>query len=329
MKSLIVGSTAAKYHIPTWRTPKDLDIWSDTYDTAPFKKVPAWFFDHFGTGVMSLEALVLLKLSHAQFNVHWEKTIEDLRAFETAKPGILASVLSNNFKLYARLVEFWAGIHGAKSVKFTEALFNDNVTRYTDHDALHKFVNPNPAYRQVLVDGSQTLVSYPKFQKLDNSEKLALAAEEVLVVALERFIHLDAESAVKAAYKQLVTSMTKGRFTDFLLVSVVDLYACTALYGRFESFKNKMQTDYESLAVSITTDVMLGDEDSWEESESTEYVVFYVPCVEKHYAVPLSMCSITKGVITLQPHIQLDQLTICVTPTHDTRNPWMLWGRSG
>jgi len=60
------------------------------------------------------------------------------------------------------------------------------IPRFFDHDVLHRFISPLPAYLKVLENGDPVNISPNKFYKLSLLEQKEIIWEETLALALER-----------------------------------------------------------------------------------------------------------------------------------------------
>ena len=61
-----------------------------------------------------------------------------------------------------------------------------NITRYVEHDTLHKWVKESPSYLKVVKDSIQP--SETEWNKLTQSEKVDIIREEAFVLGLERYL---------------------------------------------------------------------------------------------------------------------------------------------
>lgn len=165
------------------------------------------------------DLLLTLKISHAQWDIHWEKTILDV-------DFMIKNGAQVHQEFHDRLVQHWATIHYNKKIsmdKSNEEFFTDAVHRKIDHDELHKLVafNEVPMHEKIRLDPNSPLCNKNLFEGLSQIEREQCAAEEIMVIALERYIPDSRNSSVRIglskARKQLVTRMTKGWFCQFLV----------------------------------------------------------------------------------------------------------------
>lgn len=234
MNWLIVGSTATYHWFPDSRIPQDIDLLTPAKVVGNESKVCVvdcqWH--EAAELLMSLnkdpvfmdpDLLYTLKVSHAHWNVKWDKTMYDV-AFLQNKGCQL------NSRAYSELVSVWTRVHGEKRVNMNQTMdtfFKDAVRREYDHEMLHELVafNRRPMHEKIRPNLSNAWCSEEMFCDLTVDEQLQTALEEMLVTAIERS-HLTVDSkrstkvsAVYTAYKQLVTSMTKGWFARFLIMN--------------------------------------------------------------------------------------------------------------
>lgn len=234
-KWLIIGSTAA-YH---WfgdklRKPKDIDLltpvsvktadanicfidtqWHDVADRIIEKNSNPVFAD--------ADILYTLKVSHAEWDIHWDKTMYDIHMLKE-----LGAKLDE--EIYDLLIPVWKQIHKKKNVNLNKPVkefFTDHVKREYDHEYLHELVSfyDRPLHERIRKDLNSVSVSKELFYQLDEHDQYLVALEELMVTAIERgnlnykSSKLDIVRAVNVAYKQLVTSMTTGWFAEFLIIN--------------------------------------------------------------------------------------------------------------
>jgi hypothetical protein len=242
---ILIGSNALKYWFPDARESNDYDYISDSakdgnfhfigFDGMKFEYywLPTFeilysdykeYIDEIGceSYVARPELLYTLKLSHAFFNVHWEKTMHDICFFQERNIQYIPNLLEILYKEFEKL-------HGKKKAylaKSNDDFFNDNVNRMYVHDDLHLAVayGERPLYESIKKDLSKAAVSVALFLQLPRESQLQLCREEIYVTALERFLiprdfRMSKLAAYRAAAKQLVTSMSSGWFPRFIILN--------------------------------------------------------------------------------------------------------------
>jgi hypothetical protein len=247
--SLIIGSTAAKHHYPEFREPADLDIATLDYknntrgiEMKPIAPLLHYLADNsLDLDIATPEILYTLKLSHAEWNIHWGKTMADIKFFQEKNIRVIP-------ELYKSLFKHWEEVHGKKNVtldKPKEKFFTPGVKRVIDHDTLHSIMAyyDKPLYQTILKDDQEVLTDYNKFILLSHENQIKLAREEIYVIALERYaIPFNMKVPKKAAYffscRDLVTRMTKGWFPKFIINNWSELYQPEIDY--FSKFNNNL-----------------------------------------------------------------------------------------
>lgn len=237
-KWVITGSTAAKHWFPDWREPKDIDLLTPAtvttsdqqvlYIDAKWHRLAETLIER-STNRTFLDANLLftLKVSHAYWNIHWDKTMHDIWQFQ--ERGCLLDL-----DLHDDLVRLWTEVHGAKKVNLmqgTDTFWQDAVKRRYDHEWLHEQVafHGRPLHERVRRNPTSVWVSRDLFDDLPLDLKYDLILEEVLVTAIERFNLTAASSkverlrAVTHAHRLLCTSMTKGWFAQQVVLSTYHL----------------------------------------------------------------------------------------------------------
>ena len=239
MSFLIIGSTAMYHWYQCARYPKDIDIMSPekVHCYAPSRLLIETSWNPVFEEIMDINEdkvfldtnlLLTLKMSHLQWDIKWLKHRHDVHFLQSIG-------WKKNEDIYHKLVEHWNTVHGAKKVNLNKApdeFFNRFVKRVYNHDYLHEVVayGGKPLHLSIQKEGHAVLSDESKFILLDRENRLKLALEELLVVAIERYqLHPDSTRveklmAVSGAYKKLVTTMTSGWFCDFLLDSHHEIF---------------------------------------------------------------------------------------------------------
>lgn len=253
---LIIGSVATYHWFPDAREPKDLDILSETV----VKQLPVldtqWH--EVANKIITLnkdpvfadpDVLYTLKVSHAQWNINWEKTVFDIIFLKEKGCKLLP-------ELHAELVTGWESVHGKKSVKMNESVeefFKSYVKRKFNHEKVHESVAyyGNPMHEKIRPNLDNVWCSSEMFFNLPKDMQYATGKEELLVTAIERF-NLTSKStktqclvALQKAYKLLCTSMTKGWFALFLIENYKQIFLDSKqeLYVKITSAVESLETN--------------------------------------------------------------------------------------
>lgn len=215
---------AAKHWFPDFREPKDLDYITEE----PFmsREVQHYWIPSFeyilntnvDTTYVDANYLYTIKVSHAAWNIHHDKTLKDIIFFQHKGCEL-------NIELYKALVKDWTVVHGKKHVnlnKPNEYFFVDKVTRKYNHDDLHRKLAfyEAPLHEKIRHNPFIALPNEELFNKLSKEDQLKCALEEIYVIATERFLDKYPLKIAKVkAMKQLITTMTKGWFNLFLILN--------------------------------------------------------------------------------------------------------------
>ena len=246
-KTILIGSRAAEWHWKKdwWQVHRnnqnvpDADYFirgvDKKYHGIHEMRVPVYahgipeeIFDSLkidGKRTLSKDHLFTLKVSHATFDIHWNKTMNDIVWMK--KQGCQLDE-----DLYKKLYAFWLITHKNHKSKVNlnktnKQFFEDNVTRKYVHDDLHLAVAyfGRPLYDMIKKDPGLAKVSHEKFEKLICPHtQLQLCWEELYVTALERYYipsegKMNPLTAYKFGARKLVTSMTKGWFPHFIVMN--------------------------------------------------------------------------------------------------------------
>lgn len=244
---MLIGSKAAKIHFPDFpREPHDTDYISEN----EIDKADCHYCEGFeyilnkypNQDVAPPEVLYTLKVSHAFWDIWWEKTMFDICFFQSKKVNL-------DEDLFKVLYKDWEKRHGKKKAylkKSNEDFFIDSVQRTYIHDDIHKAIayGNEPLYEKIKHDRSKAMTSYDLFLKLNDEEKLNLCREEIYVTALERILvpnefQKHPFAAFKEAAKMLITSMTKGWFPKFIVENWLKIR--TFKYDYVAKFKLKLE----------------------------------------------------------------------------------------
>jgi hypothetical protein len=259
---LIIGSTAAYRWFPDMRKPADLDLLTPA--TIKTSSTQLCFVDtqwHAAAEhVLSVnrdpvfadpDVLYTLKVSHAHWNIKWQKTMDDIEILRRKGCKL-------NFKLYEHLVEVWTEIHGKKHVNMNQSMdtfFKDAVQREYDHEYLHELVafNGRPMHERLRPDIGTAWCDQNLFNALTPDEQAQTVLEEIMATAIERSrLNNTARksqkfAAMNRAHFLLCTSMTKGWFARYLILNRFNL-----LYERKEEWLTIMNKALSVISTAPT-----------------------------------------------------------------------------
>jgi hypothetical protein len=192
---------------------------------------------------MTADELYTLKVSHAIYDVHWEKTVRDIKFFQRKGCEILPE-----FLVALRL--HWAEVHRSKRQSFDMPLtyfFKDAVKREVPHDELHVMVAPSPTYLKFVEEGTPT-PSQSKWLSLSDEERFASAWEEAFVIALERWSDQHPGNAYRRATHALVTRLHPIWLADFVLQNWdhFSIWSNSPLAGRYLKLLSDFQEKVSS-----------------------------------------------------------------------------------
>ena len=298
---IIVGSSALFYHGINNTKPKDLDVWffegedkkmfisenkhldldifeinKDIYDLIECK-------DGYATG----NSIYTIKCSHFSWDIFWDKTKRDILRLESLGFKLIP-------ELYEALKKLWVKEHGNKkflSLKKNKSdFFNDHVTYIHDHDLVHELVAyPNkPMYERCLTENEEVLIDKNKFLSMSKSDQLKLFKEEILVIALERWLlNKKLDKTLLEGYllslKKVITSLTKNWAADFIIFNL-NYYKCPTIedYKTFKrvltTLKHKKENDY----MNTNTDIGI-DKSKKTENENKKIVYDFINYVKSCY----------------------------------------------
>lgn len=234
----IVGSTAIHYNKLKFRPAKDLDIWTDDadlYETeqvrtgVDVKIIPTHILKmlRLNEGYCSADTVYTIKCSHLGWkNPMWSKHKVDIINLKSQGCELIP-------ELYKALVEYWKVELGNKDFlnlkQDKDEFFTDNVPYVYDHDWLHEQVSyPNPPmYTNCLREGEDVMIDREKFDLMPFEDRVRMFREEVVAIAIERYI---VNPNVKGRYTwtkayhlslhKTITQLTKGWATDFMVCNL-------------------------------------------------------------------------------------------------------------
>lgn len=227
---ILIGSTAIKHWYPDFpREPKDEDYLVIDAKRHTKKQgieylenpILLRYVNEF-TEYLSPDLLATLKASHLCWNINWSKHMFDLQF-------LLKKGCKINPELFLKLYEYWNEYHGKNkrsNLKMSKEDFFDNAINYneSEHDGLHKILNPVPIYTLILKDGKEVELCEDKFTKLTHDQKLDLVREEVMVMAWERYKDMNYKNAYSRMIKKFIISHAPLFCLLFIFENYIELH---------------------------------------------------------------------------------------------------------
>jgi len=224
---LIYGSQAMKYWFPDSREPNDIDIINSGIKKQSTKEKQYYWTEAFDyivannqdDGFVDPDFLYTIKVSHAAWDINWEKTMMDIEFLKSKGCKL-------DMKFYKLLYNDWEKLHGKKKVKMqvqNEDFFKGNIKRRYDHEWLHEqfMFDERPMNERIREDLDSPLCSENLWNSLEYPEQIRTALEEIFVLQAERYVFIDKPLPYKIGriktLKQMITSSTSGWFNLFLI----------------------------------------------------------------------------------------------------------------
>lgn len=214
----LFGSSLIRKYFPDFRKPNDIDwITNDVNElkNSVIGKEEYYYIPNSPNREMTPDEIYTVKVSHAIYDIHWKKTMSDIRFLQIKGCKIIPDFLKI-------LREYWVTIHGEQKRTDFEVLpgkfFDDRVRRKIKHDELHTMLNPNPTYKKIINDEEVTPIP-EKFQSLSEIDKMELMFEEAFVVAIERFANSPDKVAYHYSQQALVTRLHPVWLADYVILN--------------------------------------------------------------------------------------------------------------
>jgi hypothetical protein len=237
----LFGSHLIKKYFDDFRTPNDID-WV-TNDESEMKKSivgkEEYYYMPFSPDrEMTVDEIYTLKVSHAIYDIHWKKTMSDIRFLQIKGCKVIPEFLKT-------LREYWVTIHGdQKRTEFEVKpgkFFEDKVRRKVNHDDMHMLLNPSPTYKKI-INGDDVMPIPEKFLSLSEIDKTELMFEEAFVIAIERFPNSPDRVAYQFAQQALVTRLHPVWLADYVIQNWNEKYwmpTKSSFYKKYTTIKNK------------------------------------------------------------------------------------------
>ena len=231
----LFGSKLIKKYFTDFREPRDTD-WV-TNDKTKLKKsnarVEYYYIPFSPNREMTPDEIYTVKVSHAIYDIHWEKTMTDIRFLQIKGCKIVDDFL-------IKLRNFWEKVHGKqKRTNFDVNpgdFFNDRVKRKINHDKLHEMINPSPTYLKMIKNGVEPNIDL--YNNLSENDKKELLFEEAFVIALERLSNNFDRKAYKISQKTLVTKLHPIWLADIVIKNWNKYYWNPQISKYYKKYKN-------------------------------------------------------------------------------------------
>lgn len=244
LKPILVGSRALRFHFPFYRKrfDTDADMWfcdgEDIKRTSMYEDfvgIPKNIYLEIASKAIEFddfllpcaEHLLTIKMSHLSWDISWYKHYHDV--MHMLKCGVS---FDQNF--YKTMKSHWKIKHGNKEFlslnKNKSLFFNDYVNYVIDHDFLHEAVagENQPIYKSVLKENNEVMIDRDKFKKMNFEDKINLFKEEIVTIAIERWLlqertkgKVSDHTAYLFSLRKTITNLTKGWATDFIIFNLL------------------------------------------------------------------------------------------------------------
>jgi hypothetical protein len=235
----LFGSKLIKKYFSDFREPNDTDwVTNDISKLKPclIGKEEYYYIPFSPNREMTADEIYTVKVSHAIYDIHWKKTMSDIRFLQIKGCKILPDLLKN-LRLH------WESVHGLqKRVDFEVEpgnFFEDRVRRKLNHDELHKMINISPTYLKII--DNDVNPNPDKYFGLSEYERKEILFEEAFVIAIERFWNSNDRMAYQIAQQSLVTRLHPIWLADEIIKNWNKWYwnpQNSKFYNRYKEVKN-------------------------------------------------------------------------------------------
>lgn len=235
----LFGSKLIKKYFSDFREPRDTD-WV-TNDPSQLKKSivgkEEYYYIPFSPSrEMTPNEIYTVKFSHAIYDIHWKKTMSDIRFLQLKGCEVIPDLL-------IQLREHWEKIHGVQKRTDFEVkpgdFFDDRVRRKINHDELHEMINPNPTYKNMIVNDVNPNVEL--FNSMSEENRKEVLFEEAFVISIERFQGQPPRVAYQMAQQALVTRLHPVWLSDIVISNWNKWYwnpTNSKFYNNYTNLKN-------------------------------------------------------------------------------------------
>jgi hypothetical protein len=238
---LLIGSKAIKHYYPDFpRIPNDIDYIVE--DSSKYTKVRGIeylenpiLFKLKPDGILEMDTLLSLKISHMFWDFNWEKHLFDIQ-FLLNKGHKYDLLLVNKLRAYWEEVK--PKIRRSQLVMSKEDFFSNAVNSDThEHDYLHTLINPIPAYTKLLKEGCEVELDEAKWEALSFEDRCSVCFEETAVMAWERYKDIN----YKIAYRRQLKDNIIKHFPQYIALFAMENYIL--LEKPIFNFKTKIDNE--------------------------------------------------------------------------------------
>jgi hypothetical protein len=236
----LFGSKLIKKYFSDFREPNDTDwVTNDQSKLKPSRigEEEYYYIPFSPDREMTPDEIYTVKVSHAIYDIHWKKTMSDIRFLQIKGCKIIPDFLQN-------LRNYWELIHGVQVRTDFEVepgdFFDDRVRRKLNHDELHKMINPTPTYLKIIDNGVNP--NFDKYHKLTEDERKEVLFEESFVISIERFWTANDRMAYQIAQQSLVTRLHPVWLADEIIKNWNKWYwnpQNSKFYNQYKKIKNE------------------------------------------------------------------------------------------
>lgn len=248
------------FEVDATENPSNIELRRIVPDYCLKTKVGPFRFD-----VPELSILYLIKRSHANFNVYFEKTLLDLVRFQEyflEENCDLEGIRNLYPKFYALRHQEAKDRNGERQKRINLNVPNEKFfmksshCRQLDHDNLHLLVaiDRKPAYLECKRDLSLAKIEKDLFFDLPFEKQIRLPIEESLVIGMEReyisklkslddSFEVDEQKIYRLGLIKLIRDLSKGWFQDFCLDNI------RVLWNHKEPWYDKLHSEIKTIKV--------------------------------------------------------------------------------
>lgn len=183
--------------------------------------------------------LYLIKRSHANISINFEKTLADLVIMQRQWPEVKEIDLSENcFYLHRRKEAEERNVNRQSRINFNksneEFFMGGKELRIYEHDSLHRAIAfyDAPLFERCKKDPTSAKIDMSMFFAMSHDDQIKMAMEEAMVISLERYIipvkrfdltQTEKNNFYRKGLIKLAKDLCKGKFQDFIIDNILEL----------------------------------------------------------------------------------------------------------